>query len=176
MGGLIPNPHDQEIVARLNWVFSGNRLDALKVHNNTIEPLFDNVHTLHRVAVRIGAVPTGAYRTRWVYFLHRVLPAAMQNNVSASDAIKRILRTAMTNDIAAVTFQVTQDDTATWPNNIQGQPYYVYPSNDGAIQSYTYNGNTIYSVTLVCQANMPAGNEGDPEPDPGANEQPINIP
>ena len=58
MGALIPNPMDQEIVFRLNTVFSGASYTSIAGHTDGDGlKLFDASKKLSRIARRIGAYP-----------------------------------------------------------------------------------------------------------------------
>jgi hypothetical protein len=162
VGAIIPSPNDQEIVARLNEVFSPTGIKTLRDHQRRSgERLFDANHHLHRVAFRIGAIPTQARaRGRWYALLRHLLPAATQN------AIKRVLQSALDDarkNVDGVVFGVSHDPSA--PN------YFIYPDNaDPFVEIPSASGSTTtYSLTLVTPGEIQGdGDSPDPpQPDPG---------
>lgn len=170
MGALLPvgSGPDAEIVDRLNELFSGKDLAALRKHNKK-EKLFDPSHRLRRVAFRIGAYPSKDYgkddaKRKWFFFLHHVLPQETQ------DAIKRILGDAMTrNAIKAVKFSVEENSVVTHPH--------LFPSNNEPLASYLNAAGNTYLVHLVVQGPMDDSAEDPPgDNDPDKGEQPIAWP
>lgn len=170
MGALMPvgSGPDKEIVDRLNNLFSGANLTALRNHNQ-VENLFDGHHRLRRVALRIGAFPSADYsptdpdaKRKWFYFLHHELPQETQ------DAIKRILSDAMTRtSIKAVEFSVEENSVASHPH--------LFPSNGEQLTAYLNQARNAYLVHLVVPAPMSDSAE-DPPADQDDNEQPITWP
>ncbi|MGY4317634.1 hypothetical protein [Bradyrhizobium sp. JR3.5] len=106
MGSFIPTPHDQEIVARLNWVFHHHRTVINNHRDNApggggANQALLPAASLSRLARRIGAYPQSTQapaagglknpRARWFVFLdnlpnqtktdiNTVITAALQNN------------------------------------------------------------------------------------------------
>ncbi|MHC6153634.1 hypothetical protein ACVSQB_17840 [Bradyrhizobium elkanii] len=170
MGALLPvgSGPDAEIVDRLNQLFSGTELAALRKHNKK-EKLFDPNHRLRRVAFRIGAYPSRDYgnddaKRKWFFFLHHVLPEETQ------DAIKKILGDAMTRTaIKAVKFSVEENSQVRHPH--------LFPSNSEPLTSYLNGAGNAYLVHLVVQGPMDDSAEDPPgDNDTDSGEQPIVWP
>lgn len=188
MGAFIPTPYDQEIVARLNYLFDHHRavirhhLDNPPAPGGANQPLFPPV-SFSRVARRIGAYPnatqaqssTGALknpRARWFVFLDQ-LPQPTK------DDINLVIQAALQNN-APIVFDLTHE-----ANPPQTAPYVVM-NNGQPLQATLPNGNVVYCLTLVCQAPIPEGNQAaavggtldNPTSNANqqANETPINLP
>jgi hypothetical protein len=198
MGSLIPNPMDQEIVFRLNTIFSGNAFTAVASHNDADGlKLFDPSKRLSRIARRIGAYPQSQNdtdpsnptqpgrrnpRARWYFFLESLEtlhdPSGTGSPTTA-DAIKNALQNAITNsypgkNIVGVVFNATY---ATTPG---GHPSTVYlepnNTNPGHIWQIGGTNNHVLCLTLICQHHIKGGPISH-QNNPGASETPIaNLP
>jgi hypothetical protein len=88
MGAFIPSPNDQEIIAKLNFLFSGATLAQIKAFTDKNgKPLFP-AKNLSRVARRIGAYPNTTSdsngrnpRARWFVFLEN-LPGSTKHDIN----------------------------------------------------------------------------------------------
>src|SRR5437660_1729258 len=88
MGGFIPSPNDQEIVAKLNYLFSGAQLAAIKAFTDKNNKRLFPAKNLSRVARRIGAYPNTTNdqygrnpRARWYLFLEK-LPTTTKSDIN----------------------------------------------------------------------------------------------
>ncbi|WP_128961666.1 hypothetical protein [Bradyrhizobium guangzhouense] len=193
MGSFIPTPHDQEIVARLNWVFHhhrtviNNHRDHPQGGGGAQQPLLPAA-SLSRLARRIGAYPQSTQaqavgglknpRARWFVFLDG-LP-----NQTKTD-INTVITAALQNN-APIIFDLTHE-----PNPPQPAPYVIMASPGQPMQVTLPNGQPAYCLTLVCQTPIQESNQAIPPGTPGtpgtfnnptshanaqANEVGINIP
>jgi len=175
MGGFIPSPYDQEIVARLNYIFDTYRT-LLRTHrdrdpNNPVhgpqnQPLFPPGAKLSRIARRIGAHPnltqapsqSGGLknpRARWYVFLDQ-LPQTTKHDII-------LVITAAQANQARVVFDLTHE-----PNI--GQPFVVLDSAGNPITATLPNNDIVYCLTLVCETPIPENNQ--PSPVGGTNDNP----
>jgi hypothetical protein len=156
MGSFIPSPSDQEIVAKLNFLFSGTTLAKMKTFaDKDKKPLFP-AKNLSRLARRIGAFPNTTSdasgrnpRARWYVFLEQ-LPS------STKKAINDLLAAATANPgYDGVVFNLTHESTGT-------DPYVASGSSGGAGEVVTFpDGQTILFMTLVCDQPIPTGGNND---------------
>jgi hypothetical protein len=157
MGSFIPTPSDQEIIAKLNFLFSGTVLaDLKKLSDKDKKPLFP-AKNLSRVARRIGAFPNTTNdtngrnpRARWYVFLES-LPASTKKDINTLLAAA----TDLQNGYDGVVFNLTHEST--------GQAPYVAPGssgNAGELVSFP-DGKTMLFVTLVCDQPIPVGGNND---------------
>jgi hypothetical protein len=200
MGSLIPNPMDQEIVFRLNTVFSGASFTAIANHRDPDGlTVFDPSPTkkLSRSARRIGAYPQSQNdtdtshptqpgrrnpRARWYFFLdslEALHDPSGTGSPTTADAIKSALQKAITNaytgkNIVGVVFNATYTTTP------GGHPSTVYlepnNSNPGHIWQIGGTNNHVLCLTLVCQHHIKGGPISHRN-NPGASEALIaNLP
>jgi hypothetical protein len=179
MGGFLPSPNDQEIIAKLNFLFSGANLTALKAFTDKNgKPMFP-AKNLSRVARRIGAYPNTTNdangrnpRARWYVFLEG-LPGQTKKDING------LLSDAISNGYDGVVFDLTHEPT--------GKPPFIQPGSGGGPGEVVNfpDGKTILFITMVCDQPIPTGGNHDRPPsghDPGgtqANENafwPANSP
>ncbi|THD61103.1 MAG: hypothetical protein E7813_22175 [Bradyrhizobium sp.] len=179
MGDFIPTPYDQEIVARLNYVFDTYRSE-LRTHNDNDpnnplrgpqnKPLFFPGAKLSRIARRIGAYPVPIQapsqggtvknpRARWHVFLDG-LPVQTQQDIitviTAAQAAK-----------ARVVFDLTHEP----PTATNKLPYVVLDaSTKKPVTATLPNNEIVYCLTLVCQDPIPEDDK--PSPAGGTNNNP----
>lgn len=161
MGAFIPTPYDQEIVARLNFLFDhhratiGHHLDHPPAPGGANPPLFPAA-SLSRIARRIGAYPNATQapsssgglknpRARWFVFLDQL-------SQQTTNDINLVIQTALQNN-APIVFDLTHE-----PHPPQPAPYVVM-NNGQPVQATLPNGNVVYCLTLVCQTPIPEGNQ-----------------
>jgi hypothetical protein len=162
MGSFIPTPYDQEIVARLNWLFYHYRTVIHSHQDNSPgggagRPSLFPAASLSRVARRIGAYPQSTQapssggglknpRARWLVFLDN-LP-----NQTSTD-INTVIVAALQNN-APIVFDLTHE-----ANPPQPAPYVIMASPGQPVQATLPNGQVAYCLTLVCQAPIPEDNQ-----------------
>jgi hypothetical protein len=178
MGALIPNPMDQEIVFKLNTIFSGTNFQTLRAHNDggpggpAAKLFHKNTKKLSRIARRIGAYPqsmndtdsrhdtmTGRRnpRARWYHFLESL---SHEHDLTGSgpttaDAIMDALQNAITHpNIVGVIFNVTYTPSATKSKSKFLEPNNTSPGHIFSIGSTT---DQVLMLTLICQDAIPAG-------------------
>lgn len=164
MGMLIPNPADQEIIAKLNYRFSEERFGDIRLHNKK-EKLFDNSHHLHRVAYRMEVWPesggTGipSPRARWFYFLKKALTSNNQQD------IKYALNKALgDSNCIGVIFNAVQDQSVTSQNDQYKVTYHSIPAPNPAT-----TGSLLYVITLSCYQELDKNQNGIADPDQGGD-------
>jgi hypothetical protein len=193
MGSFIPTPYDQEIVARLNYIFDTYRT-LLRTHrdrdpNNPVhgpqnQPLFPPGAKLSRIARRIGAHPNMTQapslsgglknpRARWYVFLDG-LPQTTKKDIIS------VITAAQANQ-ARVVFDLTHE-----PQTPNGQPYVVLDNAGNPITAILPNNDLVYCLTLVCQSPIPedtqpssaGGTHDNPTSaaNPQNNEVTLNLP
>jgi hypothetical protein len=192
MGSLIPNPMDQEIVFKLNTLFSGTNFQTLRNHRDGgagTPTLFHPSKKLSRIARRIGAYPQSMNdtdpkhdternrrnpRARWYHFLELLDTKHDQtgSGPSTADAIKGALQKAITtNHVVGVVFDVTY--TPAKSNLIFLEPD---NTNPGHLFQIGTTPDLVLSLTLICEVLIPAGTIPHPN-NPGAHEIPVqNLP
>ncbi|MGY4171682.1 MULTISPECIES: hypothetical protein [Bradyrhizobium] len=169
MGAFIPTPSDQQIIAKLNFLFSkvGKLGDLKSFTDRNGKKIFPATH-LSRAARRIGAYPDSTNdahgrnpRARWYVFLEK-LPQATKNDIN--DALVAAIDPI--NGYDGVIFNLTHEPTGTDPYVVHGgagTPGEVVRLPDGQI---------VLLLTLVCDAPIPTGG-GNDRPhsphDPGGN-------
>jgi hypothetical protein len=186
MGSLIPNPMDQEIVFKLNTLFSGTNFQTLRAHTDGgSHKLFHSSKKLSRIARRIGAYPQSTDdtdpqhdsmkarrnpRARWYHFLE--LLEHKRDGPTTADAIKAALQNAITAaNVVGVVFNVTYTPSSS--NLIFLEPNNTSP---GHLFQVGTTANHVLVLTLICEVLIPAGSIGHPN-NPGANENPVqNLP
>jgi hypothetical protein len=193
MGSLIPNPMDQEIVFKLNTLFSGANFLKLRAHTDGgSTTLFDHSKKLSRIARRIGAYPQSTDdtdphhdsmpgrrnpRARWYHFLEMLEnkhDRAGSGSPTTADAIKAALQNAITSTspkIVGVVFNFTYTPSNTKliflePNN----------TNPGHLFQVGTTADHVLFLTLICEVLIPAGAIGHNNNASG-NENPVqNLP
>jgi hypothetical protein len=169
MGGFIPSPNDQEIIAKLNFLFSGDVLNKKMKKpflDKNKQPLFP-AKNLSRVARRIGAFPNTTSdangrnpRARWYVFLEKLPNATKQDiNDLLADA------TDPQTGYDGVVFDLTHEPAPVGQPPIP--PYIAKGSGGGAGEIVTFpDGKTILFMTLVCDQPIPTTNDtGNPKDD-----------
>jgi hypothetical protein len=188
MGSLIPNPMDQEIVFKLNTIFSGNSFKALSAHSDAdSKGLFHSSKKLSRVARRIGAYPQSNDNTdstntamptrrnpraRWYHFLEML---ETQHDTSGAgpttaDAIKDSLQAAISaGNIVGVVFDVSYT-----PTSAKAKHIFLHPNNTSPGQIFQVGNSADYVMvlTLICQDHIPSGAISNPR-NKGSNELPV---
>jgi hypothetical protein len=192
MGSLIPNPMDQEIVFKLNTVFSGANFQKLRAHTDGgSTKLFHPSKKLSRIARRIGAYPQSTDdtdpqhdsmktrrnpRARWYHFLEMLEQKRDHtgSGPTTADAIKAALQKAITSttpNVVGVVFNLTYAPSTTQliflePNN----------TNPGHLFQVGTTADHVLSLTLICEVLIPAGVIGHNN-NAGSNEIPVqNLP
>ena len=182
MGGLIPNPHDQDVMQKLDATFSDPHLRNLR---NRIrgpaapEPHFfsdpGNARHLARISLRLRIHPNGPppptpaqLKARWQYFLQTLLtnPAtAAQNGTTVAEVIRKALQEFVVTDdpkCTAITFSAVPDD-GTLPPGINYRAD-INPDPNVPRPAAPY----VASIQLMCRIEIPAGvSAPDPGPDNG---------
>jgi hypothetical protein len=160
MGAFIPSPNDQEIIAKLNFLFSGATLAQIKAFTDKNgKPLFP-AKNLSRVARRIGAYPNTTSdphgrnpRARWFVFLEN-LPGSTKQSINT--LLAEATNAATGYD--GVVFDLTHQ-------KVGGKPPYVAIGSTGSpgeVLNFP-DGKTILFITLVCDdpiANDPPASAG----------------
>jgi hypothetical protein len=157
MGSFIPSPNDQEIIAKLNYLFSGTVLANIKkLNDKDKKPIFP-AKNLSRAARRIGAFPNTKNdahgrnpRARWYVFLES-LPASTKRDINTLLAAA----TDSQNGYDGVVFDLTHEPS--------GKDPYIAPGSSGnAGELITFpDGKTILFLTLVCDQPIPVGGNND---------------
>lgn len=163
MGMVLGSKADRQIISVLNNWFSSAGIAALRQHHAQ-EDLFDNRHTLKRVACRLGAHPTNSTKAEKWYGLLDFLPAA------TVAAIKNALEAALVNQdgcIDGVVFDVT----------LGAGQYSLYPTNATAPERIpTSATHYIYYLLLICPGDYNGLAVAAPGPDGGVNEVALPTP
>ena len=161
MGSLIPNPHDMEVIDKLNARFSGAGLDQLRTfmashHDDTFNPS----RHLHRISYRLKIYPTSGPnpRARWFVFLRDLIGGPVARSIQAAIA-------AGVND---------WDTTTTPPTGCVGirfwavyDPTMVVPPDYVAVieqEPPDENGQYWKTITLRCYQQIDPHNPGIPDP------------
>jgi hypothetical protein len=168
MGDFLPSPNDQEIIAKLNFLFSGKNLQNLKAFTDKNGRQMFPAKNLSRAARRLGAYPNTTNdangrnpRARWYVFLENLpIPTKQDINYLLSDAIGNP-------GYDGVVFDLTHEPTGTPPFIAQGSG-----GTPGEVVTFP-DGTTILFVTMVCDQPIPTGGANDRPPsghDPGGTQ------
>jgi hypothetical protein len=182
MGALIPNPHDLNVIQKLDNTFSNPHLRNLRnriVGPGATEPHFfsdpGNARHLARISHRLKISPDAPpppnpaqLRARWQFFLQTLLTngaTAAQNGKTVAEVIREALQVFVVTDASkctAITFGVIPNDGSLsggidYRADITPDPNVPRPAG-----SYTA------SIQLMCRQEISAGvSAPDPSPDHG---------
>jgi hypothetical protein len=162
MGGLLPNGNDIDVINQLNTQFTGDTFDDLiaYVKFSKDDFLWGPGKTLARASYRLNIWPTSTAkaRRRWFAFLGRIL--SPQNQADIQSALKTSVQNAPGN-IVGVHFWAQYDPS------VAKNSYVVQVTDEPADGA----GNIFKKVTLLCDHEIPAKENGDPDPGPDKNEK-----
>lgn len=162
MGAALPNGNDLEVIDQLNNAFTGANFATIRTHAAGDDFLWGSNKNLARAAYRLNIWPTGGPgnqpRRRWFAFLGRILSKTNR------DDIKRALKNAVQNNTGNV---IGMQFWAQYDPNVAPNSYIVVVSDVPAGA-----GQIFRKITILTDHEIPAGDTGDPNPGPDANEKP----
>jgi hypothetical protein len=168
MGAALPNGNDLDVINQLNNAFTGANFDAIRqfVASTGDDFLWGNNKNLARASFRLGIWPTAnttpSPKKRWFAFLGRILSKTNR------DDIKRALKNAILNNTGNV---IGMHFWAQYDPNVAPNSYLIVVSDEPAGA-----GQIFRKITILTDHEIPAGDPGDPNPGPDANEKaPVKI-
>lgn len=172
MGSLIPSGGDNNVIAKLDALFSGQSLQNLRNFVSGTDPqFFHPPRHLRRISYRLKIWPDGL-KGRWFYLLRHLLPNTEQDTPQGASTVAVVIRNALRDFVADancthVCFHVQLDVQGTLPKGIDYRAD-IAP-NPAAPPGQPYAAD----VTLVCRKEIP---QGVNEPDPTAKDGGENGP